>query len=65
MQDFFDWDSPTTLACPNECVGTEMPEFIASLFCVFGTPASQDGLFSSLVEVCLVPSVCAPCLPNG
>lgn len=65
MQNFFDWDSQTTLSGPNEYVGTEMPEFMASLFCVFGTPASQGSLSSSLEELCLVPSVCAPCLPNG
>lgn len=52
MQNFFDWDSQTTLAGPNECVGTELPEFMASLFCVFGTPASQGSLSSSLEEVC-------------
>jgi len=55
MQNFFDWGSQTALTGPNECVGTEIPEFLASFFCLFGAPASRGSLSSSVEEACLVP----------
>lgn len=58
---FFDWNSQMKLTGPNKCkcVGIERAEFMTSLFCLFGTPASWGSLSSSLKEV--YSCVCALC----